>query len=84
MGKDDATPDPRDTIGIIDALLKRGFSNVQFRSLHHLGDSPAGFRRYCSKLQSFVPGGRNHRLAVELQKELQKELGPNLPSVMGR
>jgi hypothetical protein len=84
MGKNDAEPDPRETVGIIDALLRQGFSDAEFRSLHHLGDSPAGFRRYCSKLQSFVPGGRNHRLAVELQKELQKRLGPNRPSVRGR
>jgi hypothetical protein len=80
MKKKEATPDPKETVRIIDALLKRGLTDAQFRPIHHLGDSLAGFRGYCSRVQSFVDGGRNHRLAIELEKRLE----PNLPSVPGR
>jgi hypothetical protein len=80
MGKIDAKPDPKETVGIIDALSKLGFTEAQFRPLHHLGDSLAGFRSYCPSVQSFVAGGSNHRLAIELKRKLD----PNLPNVPGR
>jgi hypothetical protein len=70
MGRQEARPDPRETIKIIDALVKQGFDDAQFRPLHHLGASLAGFRSYCSKVQSFIPAGRNHELHIRLRKLL--------------
>jgi hypothetical protein len=70
MGKKREGPDPRETIRIVDSLMKRGLSDAQFRSLHHLGDTLAGFRHYCSTVQSFVPQGKNSQLHDRLRKML--------------
>jgi hypothetical protein len=51
-------------------VIERGFDDAQFRPLHHLGDSLAGFRRYCSKVKTFVPDGKNHELHLRLKKKL--------------
>jgi hypothetical protein len=64
-------PNPRDTPRILDQLVKKGILSEQaFKDKHHLGDSIAGFRRYCSKITSFKPNGNNHRLHEWLQKLL--------------
>ena len=71
MGRQNARPDLQETIEVIDALVKQGFDDAQFRPLHHFGASLAGFRNYCStKVQSFIPGSRNHELAIQLRKRL--------------
>jgi hypothetical protein len=68
MNVQDARPDPKETIEIIDVLMKKGFDEERFK--HHLGDSLICFRTYCSKIQSFRPGGSNHKLALQLRKFL--------------
>jgi hypothetical protein len=69
MDRKERKLDLRETIEIIDALVKRGFDDAQFRQLHHFNDSLASFRRYCSKVTSFVPGSNNHRLHSELKRK---------------
>jgi hypothetical protein len=61
---------PRETVEVIEALKKRGFSDAQFKALHHLHDSLAGFQRYCLRVNRFVIGGNNDRLARQLKKIL--------------
>ena len=71
MGRQEARPDPRETIKIIDALMEQRFDDAQFRPLHHWGDSLARFRNYCAtEVRSFIPGSRNHELAIRLRKLL--------------
>ena len=44
--------------------------------MHHLGDSIAGFQKYCSTVSSFTPGGNNHQLHEKLRKLLESHQCP--------
>ena len=61
-------PDPRDTVRILDQLVEQGLLNERmFREMHHLGDSLANFRKYCSERTSFRHHSQNRRLHEKLQ-----------------
>jgi hypothetical protein len=65
-------PDPKDTIRILDEFVRRELINdATFKQMHHLGDSMAGFQKYCSTVSSFTPGGNNHQLHDKLHKLLE-------------
>ncbi len=64
----DEGPTPSQTIQIIDQLvLQKRLNEKEFRAMHHLGGSIAGFRRYCGTVKSFRPGGNNWKLHNELR-----------------
>jgi hypothetical protein len=55
--------DPKDSVRIIDELVRLGLLNDSaFSQLHHLGDSISGFKRYCSKVSRFRQNGQNQYL----------------------
>jgi hypothetical protein len=55
--------DPRETAKVLKALLGRKvLTEEQFRHQHHLGGSTRAFLRYCSKVRSFQPGGKNEEM----------------------
>jgi hypothetical protein len=70
MREQNARPDPKETVEIIDALIAQGFDDAEFRTLHHFGGSLTRFRTYGTERQSFRQGGTNHKLAIKLRKRL--------------
>ena len=61
-------PDPRDTIRIIDQLVRKGLLDERtFRNMHHFGGSLSTFQKYCSTIRSFQRESKNRRLHEELR-----------------
>jgi len=59
------------TITILDRLVDlRLIGEAEFQRMHHLHDSVAGFRSYCSKVKSFHRNGNNRKLHDWLQAKL--------------
>ena len=68
MAMNHVRPTPAETRDNLDWLVKqRLLSDPHFKELHHLGDSIRGFKRYCSKIETFLEGSENHRLAGKLK-----------------
>jgi ACT domain-containing protein len=67
----DREPNPKETIQIIDLLVKRKLiSEDEFKSMHHMGASMSSFKKYCSKITKFRRNGKNWDLHESLQKNL--------------
>jgi hypothetical protein len=65
------SPNPKDTIRIIDQLVNLGLLDKRtFKHMHHFGGSLTTFRRYCSTIGSFQHDSENYRLHEKLQNLL--------------
>ena len=63
---------PQTTLKLLDELVSLGFTDEQFRSMHHLGTSIERHRAYCSEHENFQEGSENEILCLELNILLLK------------
>lgn len=65
--------DPKETIRILEALKRRGFSDQDFKRLHHMQYATiAGHIRYCCEHKHFRRGSNNRLVQKRLLEELAK------------
>ena len=63
---------PQKTMEILDELEPLGFTDEQFRSMHHLGTPIEKHRAYCAERSQFQEGSDNEILCFELMVLLLK------------
>jgi hypothetical protein len=66
---------PQRTIQLLDELSSLGFTDGDFRILHHLkskDETVGGMRAYCMTIGSFRDGSPNERVRARLQFVLTK------------
>jgi hypothetical protein len=63
---------PKKTIELLKRVRELGLTEVEFRSIHHLGGSMNGFEHYCGTVKTFRIDSGNHRLHKVLQKLLEE------------
>ena len=74
-------PNPKETIRILDRLVDmKLLGEDEFREMHHLGGSIAGFKRYCMKINAFQNNSRNYQLHEALRMRLASYARLSLPN----
>jgi len=81
---------PKRTIALIDELIRLGFTNEDFRVIHHMDRATlAAMRSYCLRLDAFQAGSKNELVREKLEfilREFKVQGGPRraLPGVFKR
>jgi hypothetical protein len=71
---------PKQTLDILDKLVKLGLTNEAFKKLHHLRDTIHGFRKWCVKTSRFIADGNNERVHERLKYLLKEYRERKLPA----
>jgi hypothetical protein len=58
-----------ETVQVLHKLMKLGFTDVEFRRMHHMNTSAASHMKYCTG-KNFQEDSRNQILLTKLRREL--------------
>jgi hypothetical protein len=62
---------PKHTIELLDRLSAAGFSDAEFRIIHHMGDATTNtHRKYCQEVAAFKPTDTNAKVRERLERIL--------------
>ena len=70
----DEYDDPKVTISLLGELVRMGFSEEEFKGIHHFGKHATiqGHLKYCQTIKRFRRNGSNCRVQKRLREALDK------------